>query len=238
MTRRADSGDGINITRLALVVIYAVCVLGCHRSYSKSFSSNEGRERANYTLRSGKQIANVRVGCRLAPPSGPLTVYIDYDAPMPQRDYLTAASDAVDVWADFRTLAEARGAKALMVRSHDIERQREPVDFAFHVDSNGDWQRPEVRTLSTGTRLLILRAEMKDAGHFFIDYVTGIPIQDVCALGPEVDAVWASFRQVGEELGATKGLVSPSETPVGGATITFVFSRVGERWSRSDLCRK
>jgi hypothetical protein len=157
---------------------------------------------------------------------------------MPGPDYPALAEEAVEIWTDFRALADARGATVLMARVHGVVGQREPVVFPFHVDGKGHWLRPEIRTLSTGKRVVIVRAEMKDAGRFFIDYVTDIPVRDVCALGPEVDAVWQSFKQTAEELGATKGFVSPSEIPVGGQTIAFSFSQAGDRWSRSELCQK
>lgn len=234
-SHRVGSREGTNLHRLSWGVALSLCALACHGMDSRS---RMAEERPDYELRSGKHVADVRIGCRLAPPSGPLTVYVDYEAPMPRRDYQVLALEAIDLWADFRNLAEARGAKALMVRAYDSAGQKNPVDFAFYIDRKGDWLHPEVRALSTGKRVLILRAEMKDSGHFFIDYISDIPLRDVCALRPEVDAVWGSFREVAQELGATKGLVTPTDAPVGGATITFSFSRIGDRWSGSDLCGK
>ncbi len=216
----------------------SLCVVGslsaCRQTATQPAAlAADSRERTAFLLRGGKEVTVTGVGCQKAP-DGLVTLSVDYTSELPTKSYEAVAPEAVEVWADFQPLADAKGASAVMIRAH--ERPHGPLVFPFTKMADDGWQKPEVRTLQGGKQVLVVRAT-KDRGQLFIDYVTHIPLRDVCSLEPEADAVWSLYRPVAEQAGISKAFVSPSETPVGGS-ISLSFTReAGGGWTKQRLCR-
>ena len=222
----------------AMAALGSVCALGLLLACQQSDQpSSELAKPMGFLLQTGKRVTVTGIACEKGK-SGDLTLYVDYLSDLPPQSFIEVAPEATEVWHEFRCVAEARGARTVMVRAHDRPRDGEFVSYGFLQEADGTWQKPEVRTLGGGREVLVVRV-IKDGEQLFVDYVTSIPTRDVCTLGPEVDDVWAVFLPLAEESGASKVFVSPSDAPVGGGSTSFAITRNPDgSWSRQELCRR
>jgi hypothetical protein len=187
------------------------------------------------TLPSGKQISLIKVNQEEAK-SGDVTLFVDYVTRLPIRNYLALAIEADEVWSTFRQAAEQSRVRTVMITTHEKPAGGASSSFAFTLGNDGEWLKPEVRTLRSGKKIVVISVR-KDGGDLFVDYVTSLPIKDLCGLSPEVDEVWSEYRRTAEDAGVGKVFICPNTAPVGGGDVSFSFTR-GENgeWSRRGTC--
>lgn len=171
------------------------------------------------TLASGKQVEVLSV--RRTVKNGYATLHVDYATHLPVTDHVALAPEVDEIWSTFRQEAEDTAADAVMISA----RGKRPSDVAtFPITRVGkarEWRAPRVVALASGKHVLLVSTHTQyDA--FFVEYVSTLPIKDMCALAPEVDEVWAAFRVTAEATGVKLAFVVPNETPLGGC-IAFAF---------------
>lgn len=156
------------------------------------------------------------------------TMYVDYTTQLPIRNYVALVSQVSQLWSHYREDAERGGATALMITAHGASQSDPPASFAFLIDDDGKWAKPEVHTLRTGKQVVVISCVSDHDGALFIDYVTDLSLEsgaDLCDLAPEVLDVWSEFCALAEELSVQKAFVCPNSAPLGGSLISFSFTR-------------
>ena len=211
-------------------LVTASCLPACRGSGP---DSEEGQTVSTRMLPSGK--IEVIAARAQGPPDGTITFLVDYVTELPTSDHVALARQANEVFAEFIQEARKANARTMLVRATDTSRNSSAV-FPFTAEKDGQWERPEVRTLQSGKEVVVVSVNEHD-GKLFVDYVTDLPIRDYCGLASEVDQVWAEVREEADEMGVDKIFVSPAETPLDGGSVSYAFLREGNGdWLRQKAC--
>lgn len=161
----------------------------------------------------------------------PGTLYVEYVTDLPIDNHVALAQEVREIWSELREHAEETHSSTVLICPKDVEGSE--TTFPVTRRPDGEWFVPHVVTLASGTRVVVVSQEIED-GALFVDYTTTLPVTlaEVCTLAPEVDQVWAEFRNVAESAGLRAAFVMPNETPIGGM-VAFSFKRDDQgQWSR------
>ena len=189
-------------------------------------------------LPNGKEIV-VREERRRVLASGRGALDVDYVTNLPRADVIALAHEVQDVWSHYRNAADQEGLGQVIITAYDDRMEGDGTGFGFLRDPDGDWKGPEVLTLPSGKRVVIIRAYEKsfpDGLVFFVDYVTDLPFRPRCGLLAEVEEVWAEFRERAEAVKAPKAIIAANVDPIGGHLMTFGFTRTADGEWHSPAC--
>jgi len=136
-----------------------------------------------------------------------------------------------DVWALFQEQADEGDFDAVMISPHAGASSDPKTTFPITRGEDGEWHAPWIIDLESGSRVLVVTVVTQNTA-LFVDYVSTVPIMDLCQVAPEVDEVWAEFVGMAEDAGLPKAFVNPHDTPLGGL-VSFSFVRDSNgMWSR------